>query len=132
LQVPSQSRQPGGPDLGRSRHGDQICIRSARGGDNIVQRANDGHRHVYERQVRPALGQAIARVGAAVGLGILAPPLALLPLIDLGDAPDANCAALYRDVRMDGGNTKASPAKERKRAGEAGRDSVAKSGQASR
>ena len=48
--------------------------------------------------VKPALGQAIARVGAAVGLGILAPPLALLPLIDLGNAPNADCQALYRDA----------------------------------
>jgi uncharacterized protein involved in outer membrane biogenesis len=77
--------------------------------------------------VRPALGQAIARVGAAVGLGLLAPPLALLPLIDLGDAPDANCEALYRDVHMDTTNAKAPPAKARKRAGNAGRDSVARS-----
>jgi uncharacterized protein involved in outer membrane biogenesis len=66
--------------------------------------------------VRPALGQAIARAGAAIGLGLLAPPLALLPLIDLGDAPDANCAALYRDVHMDATNAKAPPAKARKRA----------------
>jgi uncharacterized protein involved in outer membrane biogenesis len=50
--------------------------------------------------VRPELGQPLARVGAAIGLGLIAPPLALLPLIDLGDAPDANCAALYRDASV--------------------------------
>jgi uncharacterized protein involved in outer membrane biogenesis len=50
--------------------------------------------------VRPELGQPLARVGAAIGLGLIAPPLALLPLIDLGDAPDANCAALYRDAKI--------------------------------
>ncbi|HEY3583874.1 MAG TPA: hypothetical protein VGL90_05800, partial [Casimicrobiaceae bacterium] len=50
--------------------------------------------------VRPQLGQPLARVGAAIGLGLIAPPLALLPLIDLGDAPDANCAALYRDAKI--------------------------------
>jgi AsmA family protein len=50
--------------------------------------------------VRPAVGQAVARVGAAVGLGILAPPLALLPLIDLGDAPETDCRKLYQDARI--------------------------------
>jgi len=53
--------------------------------------------------VRPAVGQAVARVGAAVGLGILAPPLALLPLIDIGDAPNADCRALYQDARIASG-----------------------------
>ena len=52
--------------------------------------------------VRPELGQPLARVGAAIGLGLIAPPLALLPLIDLGDAPDANCAALYSDASVAG------------------------------
>jgi hypothetical protein len=82
--------------------------------------------------VRPALGQAIARVGAAVGLGLLAPPLALLPLIDLGDAPDANCASLYRDVRMDATNAKAPPAKPRKQGGNATREKAAPSREAAR
>jgi len=50
--------------------------------------------------VKPAIGQAIARVGAAVGLGLLAPPLALLPLIDVGDAPDADCRALYAEAKI--------------------------------
>jgi len=45
--------------------------------------------------VHPAAGPVVARIGAAVGLGVLAPPLALLPLIDLGDAPDADCRRLY-------------------------------------
>jgi len=53
--------------------------------------------------VRPAVGQVVARIGAAVGLGILAPPLALLPLIDLGDAPDADCRALYQDAQLASG-----------------------------
>ena len=42
----------------------------------------------------------MARIGASVGLGVLAPPLALLPLIDLGDAPDADCRSLYQDARV--------------------------------
>jgi AsmA family protein len=53
--------------------------------------------------VHPAVGQAVARIGAAVGLGILAPPLALLPLIDLGDAPSADCRALYQNAGMASG-----------------------------
>jgi uncharacterized protein involved in outer membrane biogenesis len=63
--------------------------------------------------VRPELGQPLARAGAALALGRNAPPRALLPLIDLGDAPDANCAALYRDAKIDTTNAKAAPAKER-------------------
>jgi hypothetical protein len=50
--------------------------------------------------VHPAAGPVVARIGAAVGLGVLAPPLALLPLIDLGDAPDADCRRLYEDARI--------------------------------
>lgn len=55
--------------------------------------------------VHPAVGQAVARIGAAVGLGILAPPLALLPLIDLGDAPDADCRALYQNAGIASGTS---------------------------
>jgi hypothetical protein len=40
-----------------------------------------------------------------VGLGALAGPLALLPLIDLGDAPNADCKALYQDARVQAGTT---------------------------
>ena len=50
--------------------------------------------------IRPEAGPLVARIGAAVGLGVLAPPLALLPLIDLGDAPDADCSALYANTRV--------------------------------
>ncbi len=53
--------------------------------------------------VRPAAGPLAARIGASVGLAVLAPPLALLPLIDLGDAPDADCRALYQDARLQTG-----------------------------
>jgi uncharacterized protein involved in outer membrane biogenesis len=51
--------------------------------------------------VRPAVGPVAARVGAAIGLGVLAPPLALLPLIDFGGAPDADCRNLVREARID-------------------------------
>lgn len=40
-------------------------------------------------------GNLIARVGAAVGLGILFPPAALLPLIDTGLGKDNACAAAF-------------------------------------
>ena len=50
--------------------------------------------------IRPEVGPVAARVGAAIGLGVLAPPLALLPLIDLGDAPSADCRALLQDARV--------------------------------
>ena len=55
--------------------------------------------------IHPSLGPVIARIGAAVGLGVVAPPLALLPLIDLGDAPDADCRALYQDARVQTGTS---------------------------
>ena len=53
--------------------------------------------------VRPAIGPVAARVGAAIGLGMLAPPLALLPLIDFGGAPDADCRNLVQEARVDSG-----------------------------
>ena len=55
--------------------------------------------------VHPEVGPLVARVGASVGLGLLAGPLALLPLIDLGDAPDADCKSLYQDARVQTGTT---------------------------
>ena len=44
---------------------------------------------------KPAVGPVAARVGVAAGLAALAPPLAILPFIDLGNAEDANCRALF-------------------------------------
>jgi hypothetical protein len=40
------------------------------------------------------MGPVVARIGAAAGLGFLAPPLALLPLIDFGGASDVDCRSL--------------------------------------
>jgi hypothetical protein len=39
-------------------------------------------------------------VRPAIGLGIIAPPLALLPLIDFGGAPDADCRNLVQEARI--------------------------------
>ncbi len=55
--------------------------------------------------VGPALGPLAARVGASVGLGALAPPLAILPLIDLGDAADVDCRAVDEEARVRTGTT---------------------------
>jgi len=55
--------------------------------------------------VRPSLGQVVARVGAAVGLGALAPPLAVLPFIDFGDAKDVDCRTLNEEARARTGTT---------------------------
>lgn len=51
-------------------------------------------------EVRPELGPVVARVGAAIALGVVATPLAaLLPLVDLGDAKSVNCRALLEHAR---------------------------------
>ena len=55
--------------------------------------------------VGPDLGAVAARVGAAVGLGTLAPPLAILPLIDLGDATDVDCRTANEEARARTGTT---------------------------
>lgn len=53
--------------------------------------------------VHPKAGSIVARIGAAVGLGVLAPPLALLPLIDVGNAADADCKWLRQEARISSG-----------------------------
>jgi uncharacterized protein involved in outer membrane biogenesis len=55
--------------------------------------------------VGPALGPVAARVGAAAGLGALAPPLAILPLVDLGNAEDVDCRAVNEEARARTGTT---------------------------
>lgn len=44
--------------------------------------------------IRPELAEAAARAGAAVGLGLLFPPLALLPTIQLGVGENSQCEEL--------------------------------------
>jgi len=52
---------------------------------------------------RPAIGVDKGRVAAraigALALGMLAPPLALIPLIDAGPGKDSDCRQLVRDAR---------------------------------
>ena len=53
-------------------------------------------------QVRPELGPVVARVGAAIVLGIVATPIAsLLPLVDPGDAKGASCGPLIEQARKE-------------------------------
>lgn len=44
--------------------------------------------------IQPELGEAAARAGAALGLGLLFPPLALLPTIQLGVGENSQCERL--------------------------------------
>ncbi len=55
--------------------------------------------------VGPAPGPVAARVGAAVGLGFVAPPLALLPLIDFGGQSDVDCRSLMGQAHVDTATT---------------------------
>jgi len=51
-------------------------------------------------RVAPETGPLLARVGTSVALGAVLTPIAsLLPLIDLGGAPDADCRGLMDDAR---------------------------------
>ncbi|KAF0813350.1 hypothetical protein IGB42_02279 [Andreprevotia sp. IGB-42] len=56
--------------------------------------------------VRPSLAQATGRTAAAVALGFVAPPLALLPLIQLGGAEDTPCGAMIREATKNAGRVK--------------------------
>lgn len=49
--------------------------------------------------VHPAVVPLLGRVGAAVGLGMVAPPLALLALVDFGGATDADCRGLMEEAK---------------------------------
>lgn len=49
--------------------------------------------------VRPELGQAIARVGAAVALGTLAGPAAILPFLEPGKPAQVDCASYAAKAR---------------------------------
>ncbi len=47
-----------------------------------------------EPAVHPELGQAIARTAAAIALGVIAPPAAILPFLQPGKPQDVNCESL--------------------------------------
>jgi len=48
--------------------------------------------------VHPELGGAVARAGAAIALGAIAPPLALIPLMEAGKKQDVDCEPLIVDA----------------------------------
>lgn len=50
--------------------------------------------------IHPEMVPVTARVGAAVGLASIMPPLALLALVDFGGAPDVDCRALIADAKL--------------------------------
>ncbi len=53
----------------------------------------------HDRSVDVNKGELAARAGAAVGLGILNPLAALVPLIETGPGKDSDCAQLIASVR---------------------------------
>jgi hypothetical protein len=59
-------------------------------------------------RVAPEAGPVVARVAAAVALGLLTPPAALLALVDPGGARDSDCAALLMqgEQRVEDGSTR--------------------------
>ncbi len=57
--------------------------------------------------IRPAVGPLAARTGAAIGLGILFPPAALLPTIQFGVGNNTGCTQI---ARIDGARVAASKA----------------------
>ncbi|MBB5190167.1 uncharacterized protein involved in outer membrane biogenesis [Silvimonas terrae] len=48
--------------------------------------------------VRPSLPQPVGRAAVAVGLALISPPLALLPLVDIGTAKDTPCGQLMQQA----------------------------------
>jgi len=50
--------------------------------------------------IQPEVGELAARGGAAAGLGVVFPPLALLPTIQLGVGENSQCEAMYANARQ--------------------------------
>lgn len=50
--------------------------------------------------IRPEAAALTTRLGAAAGLASVAPPLALLALVDLGGAPDVDCGQIISSTKM--------------------------------
>jgi hypothetical protein len=59
-------------------------------------------------RIRPKPGPLAARGAAAVALGAIAPPLALLAFVETGPGKDANCGQLLAEARAKGAEKKAS------------------------
>jgi hypothetical protein len=70
--------------------------------------------------VHPKAGPIVAQAGAAVALGAVAPPLAILPFVDPGKKQDADCDKLLADARQQGAVKKVAakddPAEQKKAA----------------
>jgi hypothetical protein len=45
-----------------------------------------------EPSMKPELGNAVVRAGAAIALGIIAPPAAVVPFFQVGKGESFNCA----------------------------------------
>jgi uncharacterized protein involved in outer membrane biogenesis len=58
-------------------------------------------------RIRPKPGPLAARAAGAVALGAIAPPLALLALIETGPGKDANCGELLAEAKAKGAQKKA-------------------------
>jgi uncharacterized protein involved in outer membrane biogenesis len=58
-------------------------------------------------KIRPKPGPLVARVAGAAALGAIAPPLALLALIETGPGKDADCGQLLADAKAKGAEKKA-------------------------
>jgi len=71
-------------------------------------------------KVHPKAGPIVAQAGAAVALGAVAPPLAILPFVDPGKKQDADCDKLLADARQQGAVKKVAakddPAEQKKAA----------------
>lgn len=52
--------------------------------------------------IQPEVGELVARGGAAAGLGVIFPPLALLPTIQLGVGENSKCETLYANAQRRG------------------------------
>ena len=51
-----------------------------------------------EPSIKPELGNAIARTGAAIALGIVAPPAAAIPFLQFGSKQSFDCSTHVADA----------------------------------
>jgi uncharacterized protein involved in outer membrane biogenesis len=66
--------------------------------------------HLRSPSIGVAPAKPLAQAAAAVALGILLPPLAILPFVDPGLAKDADCSALLDKAKATGTPTESAPA----------------------